>query len=546
MQTLESTRSRSQSWLSWFFRGILVLALIILLTRLSELQIIKGAYYRDLAENNRIKKIPIIAPRGKIYTSDGKLLADNQPQKYFVDFDQEEGLVKTEVNDKDVPDSEVITEYNRVYPMGSLMAHLTGYLGEVNEDEVGKIDEDCPGKGDRSLGSMIGRGGLEQYYDCKLRGADGEQLIEVNTLGEKIRILGQRQPVPGMDIHTNIDSKLQSKVAEIVENRSGIDKKFLTDLGELKGAIVVSKPKGEIMSLYSFPAYDPANIADYLTDEDLPLFNRAIGGAYHPGSIFKLVTAIGALEVGAIDTDYEYEDTGVINIDEYSYTNWYFTQYGGREGLIGLKRAIARSTDTYFYKVGELMGIDNLAHWAREFGLDKETGIDLPGEIHGLVPDPDWKKRVIGERWFLGNTYHVAIGQGDLTATPVEMNTLTNVFANGGYLCEPRINSDLEEKCIHLDISPDYIDEIVEGMKQVCSDGGTAYPFFGFIPQAACKTGTAETFENDKTHAWFTVMAPADNPEIVVTVLIEKGGEGSQVAAPLAFNILNWYFHENH
>ncbi|KKQ95483.1 MAG: Penicillin-binding protein 2 [Candidatus Woesebacteria bacterium GW2011_GWB1_43_14] len=520
------TASQKQSWLSWFFRGILVLASIALTARLIELQIVKGEYYATLAQENRIRKVPIRAPRGEILGRSGEAIVGNQEIKKIVEFLPEAGLVKKEVGG-DYQGDEAIVEHKRKYYNGSSFAHITGYVGEINETEVGKVNPDCVEKGEYKLSDLIGRSGLEGYYECLLRGIDGEELVEVNTRGEKIRTLGRKPVIPGEDIKTTIDSELQKKVSGLLH-------------GE-KGVIIVSGPEGEILAFYSSPSFDPEIVVDSLDDPNLPIFNRAIGGTFHPGSIFKIVTAIAALEDGKINREFTYEDTGAINVKEFEYTNWYFTQYGAVEGVIGLVKAIARSTDTFFYKVGEFIGAERLAFWADKFGLSQTTGVDLPGEVSGLVPTPEWKKRVKGENWFLGNTYHMSIGQGDLAITPIEANVMTMVIANGGALCQPFFVGDHSE-CRNLDISEDSIQMVKEGMIAACSIGGTAYPFFGFYPQVACKTGTAETFNEEKTHAWFIAFAPEDFPEIVVTVLVEEGGEGSKVAAPIAYEIFDYWF----
>jgi len=532
MQSLNA--HSAQSWLLWFFRGLLFLGMLILLGRLAELQIIKGSYYHSLAEDNRVRRIIINAPRGKILARDGEVLVENEKIEKEIIFDEKEGIVKRDLGGME--SEEKITEWQRAYPLGTAFSHVGGYMGEANEDEVFRIDGECQNKGVISLGSVVGRSGLERQYECLLRGIDGEELVEVDTFGKKIRTIGRKQPIKGEDLHTTIDFRLQ----KIIANR----------LGGQKGSIVVSNPKGEILGLYSSPSFDPNDfvqkkadkISSYFSDESLPMFNRALGGSYHPGSVFKMVTATAALEEGAIEPDFEYDDTGSIVVNDYSYTNWYFTQYGSTEGLIQLPRAIARSTDTYFYKVGELTGPENISDWAKKYGYGKKTQVDLPGEIEGLVPSPEWKKAVKGERWFLGNTYHMSIGQGDLEVTVLQVNAMTVALANGGSLCRPHLVG--EEDCEGLEVSPETLAEIQKGMKEACTTGGTAYPFFDFSPQAACKTGTAETLDDDKTHAWFTVYAPIENPEIVVTVLVENGGEGSQVAAPIAKEIFDWWFHD--
>jgi penicillin-binding protein 2 len=371
-----------------------------------------------------------------------------------------------------------------------------------------------------------------------LSGINGEELVEVDSAGEKIRTLGSKDPIDGNDLKTNIDYNLQIFVSDLLE-------------GE-KGAIIITDPKGEVLALYSSPSYNPnifikkdsEKIDNVFNDSDLPLFNRAIGGKFPPGSIFKPLVAIAALEEEKIDKDYMYEDTGQITFNtpygDFSYRNWYYTQYGGVEGKIKLPKAIARSTDTFFYKVGELLGVDNLVDWSGKFGLNEKTGIDLPGEVEGLVPSPEWKEQVKGERWFLGNTYHMSIGQGDLAVTPIAMNTAIASIASGGNMCTPSIAKDVN--CKSIDIEKENIDLVKEGMVLACSEGGTAYPFFNFDEEVACKTGTAQIGNSEETHAWFSVFSPVEDPEVVITILVEEGGEGSSKAAPIARKILDYWY----
>lgn len=495
----------NQSWLTWFLRGALILGFLILIARLFELQIIKGRYYRTLAEENRIKRIPLPAPRGLILARGGEVLAGNTQQGQ---------------------------SWQRNYQLGAKAGHVTGYLGQVMPEELGKISARCPEKGPRRIGDWVGRSGLEEEYDCLLRGFDGEELWEVNILGEKIRLLGKKSPLPGENLKTNIDYSLQEKVAEV--------------LADKKGAVIATDPQGEVLALYSGPGFDPQNVSQSLTSHDLPLFNRAIGGLYHPGSVFKPLVALAGLEEGKIDKDYLFEDKGVITIKtlygDFSYSNWFFSQYGKTEGKINLVRALARSTDTFFYKLGEMIGIETLIDWTKKFGLTQTTGIDLPGEAVSLVPTPDWKLKVKGEPWFLGNTYHFSIGQGDLALTPLALNSALSVIASGGFFCQPKIVGANPE-CQNLNFKKENLELVKKGLIEACRPGGTGYTFFNFEPGVACKTGTAETNEDGKTHAWFTLFWPADFPEIVLTVLVEGGGEGSRVAGPIAREIMDYYIN---
>lgn len=494
--------------------------------RLIELQVIKGDYFKSLSENNRIKRVVIPAPRGLILARGGEILVGNRG-------------------------------YIRDYPLGEAFGHVSGYLGEVGPGEVGKADPVCFEKGARRLGLLVGRGGLEEQYNCLLSGVDGEEVIEVDTAGKTVRVLGKIDPIPGGDLKTNIDYQLQIKTAAAMKGK--------------KGAVIISDPKGEILTLYSSPSFDPElflpgsdknTVSKILNDKNLPLFDRAIGGLYHPGSVFKPLVVISALEEGKIDKNFRYEDSGVLSVKtlygDFSYSNWYYLQYGKTEGEIGIVRAIARSTDTFFYKLGEMVGVEKLAEWMGKFGLDGRTGIDLPGEVKNLIPSPEWKLKEKGEKWFLGNTYHLSIGQGDLVLTPLSLSRIPSVVASGGKLCTPRIvnkESFVNKDCKDLKIKKETLDLVKEGMVGACSSGGTGYTFFDWNEEgspstssgpAACKTGTAETNEDGKTHAWFTLFVPADFPEIILTVLVEGGGEGSKVAGPIAREIMDFWNLQKH
>lgn len=537
------TSSKEQSWLSWFLRGALIVGFLILFSKLLEVQIIKGDYYRKLADENRVRHIPIPASRGKIIARGGEVLVGNVEVKKRVKFRSHGGFEITDDLTGASPE-EIITDYKRVYPLADKFAHASGYLGLVGEGDVGKIDPSCPEKGPMASGKLVGKMGLEAQFQCQLEGVDGEELIEVNTAGKKIRSLGRREPIPGTDIKSTIDYNLQSLTATSMDNK--------------KGAAIVTDTNGQILAFYSSPSYDPnlfvnnnkeetgKTLTGLFNNKDLPFFDRVIGGTFHPGSVFKPVVAVAALEERSIDRNFIYNDTGTITVNGFSYTNWYFTEFGRVEGNLGLTKAIARSTDTFFYKIGEMVGPDNLAKWADTFGLNKDTGINIPGEVSGLIPTPDWKKRVKKESWFLGNTYNMAIGQGDVAVTPIEINTYISAIAAGGKICRPTFVQG-NTNCKQINVSKDTLTYVKEGMNAACTSGGTAYTFFDFSAkhggqEVDCKTGTAEVSAEGIPHAWFTFFSPAENPQIVSTVLFEKGGQGSAVAGPVARKIADFYF----
>ena len=470
-----------RGWVIW----LLVLAVMVgLAVRLGALQIFEGGKYRILADENRVKKIRLPAPRGLILDRNGVDLAT----------------------------------------LAAAAAHVVGYLGEVGEEEVGLLKKEGA---KYESGSLIGRGGIELVYEEKLRGVDGGRLVEVDPHQNVVRELGRMEPIPGQELKLTIDADLQKVAYDGLAGR--------------RGAVVVSDSKtGEVLALVSSPSFDPRQVR-----ADSPFFNRAVGGVYPPGSVFKMVTTIAAIAEKKLGRDFTYKDMGVINIGKFAYTNWYFTQYGRTEGVVGWERALARSVDTFFYKVGEETGPEIMALWAQKLGFGAKTGIDLPGEVAGLVPTPAWKQKAKGEAWFLGNTYQMAIGQSDLLVTPLQVNMMTNVIAAGGEKCVPHLNKALSPQCSALEIDDKILEIVKKGMIGACSKDGTAFPLFDFRPQVACKTGTAEYARGDGkigTHAWFTAFAPVDDPTISVTVLVEGGGEGSRAAAPIARKIFAKYF----
>ncbi len=517
-------RPKTPSW--WLgagralvFATILTLALFVLGWRLFDLTVIRGHEFRVLAEGNRTKEIIRHAPRGRILDRTGKVLADNEPVDDYT--------------------------YKRVYPAGAATSHVVGYTGEITAEELG--DPYYTQRGYRP-GDRIGRMGAEAVYEERLRGRDGRELVEINAEGAVTRTLGRIEEVPGEDITLTVDKGLAAATARA----------FPPDA---KGAVVVSQPlTGEMLALFTSPAFDanifssplPKDTYDALFENaDLPMFNRAIGGTYPPGSTFKLVTAIAGLSEETITAATLVEDIGELVIGPFRFPNWYFTQYGKTEGAVDVVKAIQRSNDIFFYKAGEAIGITKLAVWAKRVGIGAPLGLEIPGEAGGLMPDPAWKARRFdtpadrgarNNQWYVGDTYHVSIGQGYLLTTPLQVNAWTNVVANGGKLCKPTIEK-VKRECKDLGIKKETVALVTEGMKRACEPGGTGWPLFNFMVPVACKTGTAEFGDpQDHTHAWFTAFAPIEEPEISVTVLVEGAGEGSDNAAPVAKQILEEWF----
>ncbi len=550
---------------------ILVIASVIIIVRLFYLQIFQGSYYRSLADQNRIKTITIHAPRGIIFDRNNIPLVFNVPgyrmvlknETRIISNDEAIALLAKGVNNLEV-------DSLRQYPYKDAMVHVLGYIGSISKEELDKKKYF-----QYSAGELIGKIGIEAEYESLLKGIDGKKLVEVDSIGREIRELGKTDATEGRNITLTLDSKLQKAVFD-----AGADIK--------KGAIIASTTNGEILALFSKPSFDPnmftmgknysndahspyKNVSEVLGDNvGQPLLNRAIAGVYPPGSTFKLVVAAAGLETKKINKDFTVEDTGILRIGDFSFSNWYFTQYGGKDGSVNVVKAINRSNDIFFYKLAEKIGVEKISDYAFKFGLGETLGIDLIGEAKGLVPTSSWKEKVIGEKWYLGDTYHFGIGQGYLLTTPLQVNVWTQVIANGGILYQPHImkNSKFEIRNSKF-LSDGTLKLIRQGMIESCQPGGVAWPLFDFKIKnsklkidgrnflevsdskskdmreisIACKTGTAQHGgEETLPHAWITLFAPAYDPEIVLTVLSEESGEGSNIAAPIAKKILEEWF----
>lgn len=549
------------SWRVSFFYILFIATFFILFLRLSQLQLIQGKRNKVLSEGNRIQIKTVHAQRGIIYDRKGEILTRNVPgfrlersDSTFQVISRDDALHVITSNSSDYAKLELDAIRQYLYP--ELFSHVLGYTSEIAKDELQNsfyVDKKY------RLGDRIGRMGIEESYENYLRGTDGKLLVEVDAKGNTIRELGKVDETSGKNLTLNIDLSLQQTMKDA--------------LGEKTGAVIALDPRsGAVLGLVSNPSFN-TNLFTYgIPQEDYlkliknpskPMFNRTIGGLYPPGSTFKLITASSALEEKTITPQTLIDDKGSISIGDFVYKGW------KPEGLgeVDLKNAIGKSSDIYFYTVGggyggvKGVGVDGISKWAKIFGLSAKTGIDLPGESEGLIPDPAWKERVKKEQWYLGNTYHMAIGQGDVLTTPLQMAQVTSVFANGGTLYKPQIVKEIKSptgqtemtfnpKIIKKDfLSPSTIKVIRDGMRIANSPGGTAWPMYDFPIPTGGKTGTAE-FGDPKgaTHAWFTVFAPFDNPQIVVTVIVEGtydgGGEGSTVAAPVARKVLEKFFQD--
>jgi len=592
--------------------SFLLMVFSLLLIRLVDVEILNGEHFFTLAENNRYftKKSP--AERAVFLDRYGQALVRNEKQYFeYLKKDQlysdKEFLAKEEALALLATDSANLGyEFNRVYPYKESLSSVLGYISPVTENDL-KKDFSLP------ISSRIGRMGLEQFFDKNLQSEPALSKFETNALGQKQRLVSYAAPVYSSNIQTSLDPYLSEVAYQAMAGRKG-------------AVIIMDASNGEILTLISSPSFDAnvfeenfinslykrdssesmSKIKEYLSDENKVFFNRSVAGAYPPGSIFKLVTAIGALQEGAIDENTIVEDDGTLKVGDFEYANWYFTQYGRTEGAISVKRALARSNDIFFYKAAEWLGPTKLAEYARLFGFGSPTGLQINQEVAGLVPDPKWKETELGESWYLGNTYHFGIGQGDLLVTPVQIANMTQAIANQGTLCQGSLLPISQQNCRDLAIDEKNLEIILSGMLGACSQGGTAYPLFPYNTELAstlseedfsdsqkidqgmiaCKTGTAEFGAADergyrKTHAWMTAILGVDQEKIlnaelepiaseekispnraewaelvrkngfpkkiVITVLVESNedqifSEGSQDAAPVIAKVLDWMF----
>ena len=534
------------------FYILVVLAAVFFLLGLFNLAVVNGEENRRLADENRIRLVDIEQERGRILDRNGKVVAESE-RVFFL----KKGSKFTKVSEVQVNDLQsqglasenfegelglIVSEVKRNYPQATASAHLIGYVSGPQEADAKNGEQISPVE-------KIGRLGIEQYYDDFLRGKLGKKLVEVDSKERKVTILGTEEPKVGATIKLTLDSALQKAAFDSL-------KKGIETAKSKKGALIAQDPQsGGILALVSFPSFDPLNIQKSQDDKDQPFFNRAISGVYPPGSVFKIATSLAGLETGQITKDTEIEDVGEFEIAGTKFANWYFLTYGKKDGVLKIDKAIARSNDIFFFRVAERTGLDAIRQMAKKLGFGQKTGVDLPGEAFGLLPDEVWKQSTLGDQWYLGDTLHLAIGQGFMLTTPAQVNLATAYMASGK-IYKPHVVSKIEnllDGAKPIEIPPKVLAEnlvssenfnlVRQGMKQACETGGTAFPFFGAPYKVGCKTGTAEKALGNP-HAWFTAFAPFDNPVVSITVIIEDGGEGSAVAAPVAREILDWWFLE--
>ena len=431
-------------------------------------------------------------------------------------------------------------------------SHILGYTGKINEAEMKDLDDKY------SPIDYIGKMGIEYAWEKELKGSPGRKNIEVDALGRQKKIINEVPAADGYNLQLSLDFRLQRKVEEVTQA-------YLKKAGLHRAAVIIMNPNnGEILSLVSLPSYDnnlfargisQAEYDKFLNDPNRPLFNRAVSGEFPSGSTIKPVFAAGALQEKIITETTTFLSNGGLRIGEWFFPDW----KAGGHGLTDVKKALALSVNTFFYYIGggygdfKGMGVAGLVKYAELFGLGKTTGVDLPGERAGFVPTAQWKESTKKEPWYIGDTYHFAIGQGDVIVTPLQVANYTAAIANGGTLYRPHLVSQLlgsDNKVIkNIDplvlrqnfIDPANLQIVREGMRETVTLG-SARSLNSLPVTVAGKTGTAQWSTKKAPHAWFIGFAPYEKPEIAITILVEEGVEGSTIAVPIAKDILNWYY----
>lgn len=575
--------------------GFIVIFLFALFVRLWFLQVVKGDYYYDLAENNRIRPIKIRPPRGIIYDRYGRPIVENvltfdisivpedtrdlavvtrrlsslikvdadamhdaieeaaptrikyEPVKIREEIPWDQ-VALVEAHQDELPGVIVEPEHRRHYPYGGLGSHQLGYIGKVSPQQR-KQEQADPAM-------LIGQGGLEKTLDKQLRGVSGRRMIQVNAAGAKVKDLGIEDPRPGTDLYLTIDLDAQIAAEQA--------------LGDRAGAVVAMDPNsGEILTLVSHPTFDPnlfpRGIAPkewvrLMNDPSHPLYNRAIQSVYPPGSTFKIIVSLAGLDSGIIKLDDKVTCRGGITSGKHTFRCWKKEGHG----TISFHQALVESCDVYFYTMGERIGFDRIARYAQSLGFGTVTGIKLPDEKSGFIPTPAWKQKKTGEPWYPGDTYINSIGQGYIQVSPIQQAQMVSAVANGGIFYKPmlllqtrnretgEVQQMQHERKGRIVIDPNALEEVRRGLIGVVSEpGGTAHAAKTDIATVAGKTGTAQVIAQKEPrkklsaktqdHGWFVAYAPAEDPKIAVAVVVEHGGHGGSAAAPIARRVIEEY-----
>lgn len=580
---------------------MLVICLVlftVLIGRMVYLQLWRGDYYAKQSDGNRLRQSKISAPRGLIYDSEGKVLVNNLPgyavvlqkqSKYkeetlqrlstLLDMPVEDIKKKIEAsanyyepimlkNNLDIqlvtrieeqrrymPEVMLTVQTIRNYPYHELAVHALGYVGEVSEYEMERnLFKDV------TQGSIVGKEGLEKSYDKYLRGVDGAFMEEVDVGGNVVKHYDSIQPVQGKSLKLTLDYELQAELEKFTDKHLAYLRNSGIAPGARAAAVVALDPRnGAVRAMVSRPGYDPnwfvhgissKNWNSINNDPNFPMNNKVITGEYPPGSTFKIVTGSAAFELKKVGLDEPIFDGGFHPLVPT------MGNAGGEVlGWLTFIKALAMSDNVYFYELGNRVGIDNIAKYARIYGFGEKTGIDLDGESKGLVASKDIKRKIWNEDWRLGDTFNAAIGQGFNLTTPMQLAVMLSIVANGGvkyqpYLVDSILNVDgsVFEKPKrhagkHIDVSQQTIDYISMGMSATTQEGGTASYFSGLPKAIAGKTGTAEN-SHGRDHGLFVAYGPVDNPELVVVCIVEQGGFGSTAAGPIVYKAFEEFFQE--
>ena len=573
-----------------------IVLLLILGARLFYMQVIEGSYYKEEADGNRIRHLPMQATRGVMYDRNGIIMAgsrsaysvimpvdrkgntlsdealnrlsallkvptadikkkieDNKLAFGAIYLANDVGIdVATQIEEKkdEFPGIEIEVNPLRVYPYSNAGAQVLGYVGEAGPD-----DKDAEGN-PYTTATLIGRAGLERQYNQYLEGKNGSKTVEVNASGQPVRYVGGSPAISGNSVRLTLDANLQKAAEDAMEAQVNV----LAHSGVMPtgaSAIAIDPNSGAILAMASWPSYDPNRFSKGISSKDWneivnnknhPMQNRTIASSYPPGSLFKVITGATALEAKAVTPEERIFDSG---------KHWIVDKrnaQGEAFGWINFYEALAKSDNVYFYELGRRVGIDKISHMAEEFGLGKPTGIDLEGEADGNVASEAYKKKVFKQDWYLGETMDAAIGQSFNLTTPIQMAMVYSAIANGGFKYQPYLVSRIDNldgtpqkifsptKLGTLPISQSTLDTIHTGLRMVMSKEGTGGQLFEHYPiSIAGKSGTAET--NGLDNGWFVAYAPFDKPEVVVLCMFEHSGFGSDSAAPVVKKIMDAYFH---
>jgi penicillin-binding protein 2 len=568
------------------FQYVIVAVFLFLLACFWVLQVRNHEVNSELAERNRIKTVPLVAPRGRILDRDGRVIVDNRPsyrvlltqenlrlehldgiaaglhldpeelrsrvRRYsagpkYVPVPIKQGLTPAELtfveshrDPETFPEMELIQDQNRLYPHNDYAAHAIGYVGEVSEAELNTTEF-----AKYSQGEIVGKEGLERQYNDILMGEDGQRRVVVDSVGRERAVLENKEATPGRSLQLTLDLDLQT-VAELA-------------LDGKRGAVIALDPRnGEVLAMVSRPAYDPnlftgrlrqSDWNDLINNPDKPLLNRAIQAQFAPGSTFKPIVTLAALETQTIDEKFSVRCGGV--------TEFYGTTFhcDAKHGVLDLHHAIVQSCDIYFYNVGYKLGIDKIAEYAQLVGIGKRTGVDLPNEAEGLMPSRKWKLRTQRDKWYEGETIPVSIGQGAVTVTPIQLASAIGGLVSGGVWYQPHLvkaGAEMQPQR-RADFDAQNIATIVSGMCGVVNEGGTGAGAQISGIEVCGKTGTAQrislalaksgkaTGDLGKENGWFMGFAPRQNPEIVVVALYEASQHG-YLAAPIVRDVIKAYF----